>query len=240
MHRSRLIPPCAKLRPVRIAVVIPVRNEEDHVAAAVASARATELDGVEVLVVDGGSVDSTCERARAAGARVIASEPGRARQLQAGAGATEADAILFLHADTRLPERYAESIRRALADPEMVGGAFAFRFAESGLRLRIVEWGVRMRLALADLPYGDQGIFVRRAALTAVGGVPQVPIMEDLDLVRALQQRGRLALLPDPATTSARRYLERGIARSVLRNALALVARALGVERARIAAWYRQ
>ena len=220
--------------------MIPVRNEEDHIAEAVASARSAASNGVEVIVVDGGSVDSTCERARAAGAEVIASEPGRARQLQAGVTATDADAVLFLHADTRLPERYAESIRRALADPEVVGGAFAFRFAERGAGLRLVEWGVRMRLRLAKLPYGDQGLFARRATLQTVGGVPQVPIMEDLDLVRALQAAGRFALLDDTATTSARRYMRDGVARSVVRNALALVGRAIGIDRAKIAAWYRQ
>ena len=218
--------------------MIPARDEEDRIAAAVASARHGGASGVEVVVVDGGSRDSTCARARQAGARVVDSPPGRARQLQAGAEATDADAIVFLHADTKLPEDHAQAIREALSQPGIVAGAFALRFEEPDSALRVVEWGVRVRLRLARLPYGDQGIFVKRAALEAVGGVPQVPIMEDVDLVQALKREGRLALLDATASTSGRRYLERGVARTVALNTLALLARGLGLDRERIASWY--
>jgi rSAM/selenodomain-associated transferase 2 len=228
---------------VRIAVVIPTLREADHIQDAVRSARAP---GVEVIVADGGSRDATCERAREAGARVVASAPGRARQLQAGALATtDVEAILFLHADTQLPEGWTDAVVGALAVPGVAGGAFAFRFAErgTGLRfigLRFIEWGVRLRLALARLPYGDQAIFVRRDAFDAMGGVPQAPIMEDLDLVREIRRRGKLVLLPLAVWTSARRYRQRGILRTWLRNTAALTAWRLGVDRERLAAWYRR
>ena len=215
--------------------MIPTRDEADRIAHAIESARAP---GVQILVADAGSRDATRERALAAGAQVIPSEPGRARQLAAGARAADADVVLFLHADTRLPAGWADAVRRALSDPRVAGGAFAFSFAERSATLALVEWGVRLRLALARLPYGDQGIFVRRAALDAIGGVPQAPLMEDLDLVRALRAHGRLALLREPATTSARRYLERGVWRTVAKNAVALLGFWLGVDRARLAAWY--
>jgi rSAM/selenodomain-associated transferase 2 len=222
---------------VRIAVVIPALQEAGRIEAAVRSASAP---GVEVVVADGGSRDATRARAEAAGARVVVSEPGRARQLQAGArAAVHADALLFLHADTRLPDGYADQIRDALADPEVAGGAFAFRFDERTPGLRLVEWGVHVRTALAALPYGDQGIFVRRSVFDAIGGVPQVPIMEDVDLVRAVRRHGRLARLSAPAITSARRYREAGVARTVWRNTVAILARALGIDRARVASWYR-
>jgi len=217
--------------------VIPTLQEADRITHAIESARAP---GVEIIVADGGSRDATRERAAAAGARVVAAEAGRARQLAAGALAADADAIVLLHADTQLPPGWSDAVRGALADPAVAGGAFAFRFAERGLALRLVEWGVRVRLALARLPFGDQALFVRRSALDAIGGIPQAPIMEDLDLVRALRAQGRLALLPDAAVTSARRYLERGVWRTVVRNALALSAWALGLDRARVAAWYRR
>jgi hypothetical protein len=90
------------------------------------------------------------------------------------------------------------------------------------------------------MPYGDQALFVRRTALSAIGGVPQVPLMEDLDLVSALRRRGRLALLPQDAVTSARRHLAAGPWRTALRHNLAALAWALGVDRARIAAWVRR
>jgi rSAM/selenodomain-associated transferase 2 len=225
--------------PVRIAVVIPAQEEADRIAHAVESARAP---GVDIIVADAGSQDATRERAQLAGARVVSSEPGRARQLAAGAAAAapEVETLLFLHADTELPSGWADAVRAALLEPAVVGGAFAFRFAEPGAVLRWVEWGVRVRLWLARLPYGDQALFVRRRVLDAIGGVPQAPIMEDLDLVRAMKAHGRLALLPAAAVTSARRYLERGVLRTVLRNAGALLGWTLGLDRARIAAWYRR
>jgi len=221
---------------VRIAVVIPALQEAGRIEAAIRSASAP---GVEVVVADGGSRDGTPARAEAAGARVVFSEPGRARQLDVGARAAHADVLLFLHADTRLPDGYADQIRDALQDPDVAGGAFAFRFDERSPALRVVEWGVRVRTALAALPYGDQGIFVRRHVLEAIGGVPQVPIMEDLDLVRAVRRHGRLARLPAAAVTSARRYRQGGVARTVWRNTVAVAAFVLGIDRARVASWYR-
>lgn len=172
---------------------------------------------------------------------MVSCAPGRARQLAAGvAAAGHADVVLFLHADTHLPEGWAGQVRAALADPDVAGGAFAFRFRGEGLALRIVEGWVRVRLWLLRLPYGDQALFARRSALEAMGGVPQVPIMEDLDLVRGLRRQGRLVLLDTPAETSARHYQARGFARTVGRNLLALIAWRLGLDRERIAAWYRR
>jgi rSAM/selenodomain-associated transferase 2 len=223
---------------VRIAVVIPTLHEADRIQDAVRSALAP---GVEVIVADGGSRDATRVLAREAGAGVVASSPGRARQLQTGAEAAGgAEAILFLHADTRLPEGWATAVRNALEVPGVAGGAFGFHFAETGSGLRLLEWGVRLRLRLFRMPYGDQALFVRSRVLEDMGGVPRAPIMEDLDLVREIKRRGRLVLLPQSVSTSARRYLERGAARTWLRNAGALVAYALGVDRDRVARWYRR
>jgi len=222
---------------VKIAVVIPTLDEAEQVVGAIESAAAPE---VAVAVVDGGSRDGTPRRAAAAGARVIASGPGRARQLQTGVRETHGDAVVFLHADTRLPPGFADALRAALADPRVVGGAFRLRFDERRLRLRVIEWGARLRVALFRLPYGDQALFVRRSALEGIGGVPQAPIMEDLDLVKALRRRGRIASLRLPATTSARRYLRDGVFRTWLRNAAAAAAWMIGFDRRRVAAWYRR
>jgi rSAM/selenodomain-associated transferase 2 len=223
---------------VRIAVVIPTLHEAHRIQDAIRSARAP---GVEIIVADGGSGDATPGRAREAGARVVVSERGRARQLEAGVRAAGgADVLLFLHADTTLPPGFADALREALADPAVAGGAFGFRFDERRAWLCFVEWGVRLRLALARLPYGDQALFVRREVLEAIGGVPQAPIMEDLDLVAAMKRHGRLALLPVSAVTSARRYREHGVLRTVLRHAFALAAWKLGVDRERVARWYQR
>jgi rSAM/selenodomain-associated transferase 2 len=249
---------------VKLSVVIPALDEAERIEAAIQSARSarpepflepnsepsraparlSERDehpdtapAVEVIVADGGSLDDTAARAARAGARVVRTERGRARQLRDGILASSGDVVLMLHADTRLSPGWARAVCRALDDPGVVGGAFRLRFDERSPGLALVEWGARLRAALWQLPYGDQALFARRAALDAAGGIPQVPVMEDLDLVQALKRRGRLALLPLPALTSARRYREGGTARTWLRHQLALAARALGVDRARLASW---
>jgi len=222
---------------VKLSVVIPALDEADRVVAAIESARAA---GVEIVVADGGSWDATPELAAAAGARVVRSPASRAEQLAEGVRASCGDAILLLHADTRLPSGFERAIATALEDSRTIGGAFRMRFDETGWALRIIEWGVRLRVAIFGLPYGDQAIFVRRRTLDAIGGIPRAPIMEDLDLVKAIRGCGRLAMLDLSVTTSARRYRARGIARTLFRNAVATAAWRFDVDRRRIADWYHR
>ncbi len=228
---------------MRITVVIPAKNEAQRIEGTIASARDP---AVRIVVADGGSSDDTVLRARHSGATVVESAPGRARQLAAGAAEAEkhADAILFLHADTRLPLGFAAAVGAALSHPEVAGGAFGFRFDVDAARLspslRLVEWGARLRNRILGLPFGDQAIFLRCSDLDEMGGVPQSPLMEDLDLVRGIRRRGRLALLPVDAFTSPRRYLEQGVWRTVGAHFLAMLGYALGMDRERLAAWYRR
>ncbi len=220
-----------------ISVVIPALNEQQAIARALQS---TRLPGVERIVVDGGSTDGTDETARSLGAdRVLRTAAGRARQMDAGFRAASGEAILFLHADTRLDPGWRDALARVLADPAVAGGAFRLRFDSGRGAFRVFEAFVRVRARLLGLPFGDQGLFVRRKLLEELGGVPDVPIFEDLDLVRAIRRSGRLALLEVSATTSVRRYERNGLARQVLRNQVALLAFALGLRRDAVARWYR-
>lgn len=220
-----------------ISVVIPTLNEQPAVAAVLENTRGAR---VERIVVDGGSRDGTAEAARGAGAeQLLRSAPGRARQLEAGFRAAKGDVVLFLHADTRLDPGWADALRRGLEDPAAAGGAFRLRFDSPRVSLRWVEFWAHVRCRLAGLPYGDQGLFVRRAVLEAAGGIPTVPIFEDLDLARTIRRAGRLVLLPERAWTSARRYEQHGVFRLVLRNSVAVLAFAFGLDRERVARWYR-
>lgn len=233
---------------MQIAVVIPTLDEAPRIAETVrgvGAGGAGPREPIEVIVADGGSRDDTLERARAAGARVVRAAPGRAAQLAAGLAATAAEAVVFLHADTRLPSGWPDAVRRALARPGAVGGAFGFRFSREpdgrlSPSLALVELGARLRSSWLRLPYGDQAIFARRAALTAVGGVPQAPIMEDLDLVWALRRAGGFVLLREAVETSPRRYVEGGVLSTMLRNWIAAAAWTAGADRRRIARWYRR
>lgn len=219
---------------MKISVVIPAIDEAPRIAEAVRSVMRPE---VEVIVVEGGSRDETARLAREAGARVLESPRGRARQLRLGGERSTGEVVLFLHADTRLAVGWDEAVREALSDPLCAGGAFAFRFAERGWRERWIEAWVALRILFLRLPYGDQALFVRRDVLERMGGVPNVAMMEDLDLVNAIERAGRLRMLALPATTSSRRYLERGFFRTVFEHAVALVVWRLGLDRTRLARW---
>ena len=196
----------------RISVVIPARNEEATIAAALRSVR----DADEILVVDGGSSDRTIQVAMDRGARVMTTGAGRGRQQAEGAEQTAGEWILFLHADTRLGPGACAFMRNL--DERVKGGAFRLRFDSPRTRYRLMEVGVRLRTRVLRLPYGDQGIFCRRDAYLKAGGMPRLPVMEDVALVRALGRLGSLAFPAIDAVTSVRRYERRGTTRAVASN----------------------
>ena len=226
---------------MKLSVVIPALDEAERIETAIRGAFDPPLPGdataLEVIVVDGGSSDATARIAAGAGARVVRADRGRARQLAAGVRASDGDVLLFLHADTRLPSGWRAAVCDALRDDRIVGGAFRLCFDDRSAVFRFIEWGARWRARVWRFPYGDQALFVRRRALEAVGGIPDVVLMEDLDLVYRLKQHGRLALLAAPVVTSARRYRAGGPLRTMLRHWLAAAAWTLGVDRRRIAQW---
>lgn len=172
----------------------------------------------EVLVVDGGSDDGTAEAAAAVGLRVQAGCRGRAQQMNLGAEKTSGDLLLFLHADTLLPAGAEHMVEQTLADAGVALGAFGFRFDERGLRIGFVEFGARFRNVVRPTPFGDQGIFMRREVFEALGGFAPMPVMEDLELVERARRLGRIVVRLEPAVTSARRYMERGPLRLMLRH----------------------
>ncbi len=220
-----------------VSVVIPTLNEEAQLEQVF---RAILGPGLERIVVDGGSTDRTRALAERLGADcVLRALPGRARQLQAGYLAANAEWILFLHADTVLEDGWRGAMREAMRDPAVAGGAFRFGFQPRLWRYRWIEWGAELRCRWGGLPYGDQAIFVRRKVLDELGGVPDVPIFEDLDLAVGIRAAGRLALLRPHAWTSSRRYDRNGVFRTWLRNTAALFAFLWGVDRDRVARWYR-
>jgi rSAM/selenodomain-associated transferase 2 len=205
-----------------VSVVIPALDEEGSLPAAIRSVR----EATEVIVVDGGSRDRTREVAAAEGVRVLAAPRGRGRQLDAGARAAAGQWLVFLHADTRLEAGWAEALA-ALPD-DVVGGAFRLAVDSPRRAFRVVEAAVRVRVRLFKLPYGDQGLFVRREVYARLGGVPPLPLMEDVAFVARLRRTGRLAFPPVRAFTSPRRWERHGIVGATVRNWRLLALYALG------------
>lgn len=199
-----------------VAIVVPVLDEVE-VLAGLAEHLAATAPAAEVVVVDGGSADGSAREAERLGLRVIEAPRGRGPQMNAGAAATRAERLLFLHADTRLPEAATDCVVATLADPKVALGAFAFRFDRRGVRLGFVEGGARLRNRVAGVPYGDQALFLKRRVFEGLGGFRSGP-MEDLDLVLRARRTGRVVVRPEPAVTSARRYVERGPLRLMLRH----------------------
>jgi rSAM/selenodomain-associated transferase 2 len=220
-----------------LSVVIPALNEAATVCATLASI--PKSSDLEVIVVDGGSQDATVELARSFGVRVLASAKGRARQMNAGARAATGELLLFLHADTRLPEGFEASIRQALSQNGTAAGAFRLRLDAPLLGLRLIECLANWRSRHLQMPYGDQGIFLRAELFHALGGFADLSIMEDFELMQRLRQRGRVVTLPLAVVSSARRWQSLGVWKTTLMNQAAIVAYCWGVEPSRIAGWYK-
>lgn len=211
-----------------LSVVIPAIDEADRVGVAVASA--FSAGAAEVVVADGGSRDATREVAAWAGAIVVEAPRGRARQMNAGAACAAGDALLFLHADTSLPPGAAAAARRALGQPGVVAGAFTFTAVGAGAWDPVLIALGRLRSDLSGHPYGDQGLFLRARTFRALAGFPDLPVMEDWELVRRLRRLGRVVIVPEPAVTSAAGFAAHGVIRSGLANLAAIAGYRAGID----------
>ena len=147
--------------------------------------------------------------------------------------------LVFLHADTHLPEGYLIEIETILARPGVAAGAFRFQIDSSGWGFRLIETAANLRASLLSTPYGDQGLFLRSSTLRRLGGYREIPIMEDFELVRRLARSGKIVISPMPAPTSGRRWRRLGLVRTTLLNWIIVLAYWCGVSPVRLAGWYR-
>ncbi len=220
-----------------LSIIIPTLNEEMNLQATLDSVGATSQD-LEVILVDAGSNDRTVEIAKQRGCKVFVGNPGRARQMNAGAAIATGEHLLFLHGDTRLPADYRGEIERVLALP-VACGAFPLEIDARGLAMRMIESSVAFRSRILQLPYGDQALFFRSVDFYAQNGFKQIAIMEDYELVTRMRKTGRIGLASKPIITSARRWIKNGILRTTLVNQLCVVAYRLGFSDTTIARLYR-
>lgn len=226
------------MQAINLSVIIPVLNEADTIAQTLLS---LQTPGVEIILVDGGSTDNTVEIAQNRGVKVIFSpEPGRAMQMNTGANYASAETLLFLHADTQLPPNYPQQVKETLDQPQTVAGAFQLQINSNNWLLRLIEKGVNARSRFFQLPYGDQGIFLRKETFQTSGGFPILPIMEDFQFIKGLQKQGKIRLASASVLTSPRRWENLGVIRTTLINQMIIIGYFLGISPIKLKQWYRQ
>ena len=195
---------------------------------------------LEVIVVDGGSIDETAELAASREAKVIQSSPGKAIQMNTGAAAAAGEILVFLHADTLLPEGFSHQIVSALNQKGVAAGAFRLSINSPAARIRFIECMANLRSRFLRLPYGDQALFMKKSLFDEIGGFPEMQIMEDFILIGRLKRMGKIVIVPNAVATSPRRWLHLGVFKTWLINQLIIIAYYLGLPSERLTRIYRR
>ena len=224
---------------MNFSVIIPVLNERACVPRAIASIHAARTD-VEIIAVDGGSDDGSRQwLLQQPGVRLAESTRGKGPQQNAGARIATGEVLIFLHADCELPADAFERLEESFSNLGTVGGGFLVRFKEPRpASLHVLSFAMNLRLQILRRCFGDHALFVRRQTFDAIDGFPDWPLFEDYAFVRRMKRRGKFSVINSPITISARRFLERGVWRTVLLVAVLQVGFYLGVSPARLKRWF--
>jgi rSAM/selenodomain-associated transferase 2 len=218
-----------------VSIIIPTLNEAGCLAGTLSSLR--ERRPHEIIVVDGGSQDATCEVAGAAD-QLLHSPPGRARQMNLGAGHATGDILLFLHADCQLENGALEAVENCLSARQVVAGCFTMQVLAAGLLYRWMDAWATARVRLTGMIYGDQGLFLSRQRFEQLGGFPELSLMEDVFFSRLLNNHGRVVVVPKRVFVSPRRWQQAGLIRQTMRNWTLVGLAVGGVHPDRLARYY--
>jgi len=221
-----------------ISIIVPVLNEAQGISESLAALAPLRERGHEVIVVDGGSSDKTPDLARRAADRVVSAPRGRASQMNAGAALARGEVLVFLHADTRLPEAAGARILQGLAASGRAWGRFDVRIEGASVFLPVIAFFMNLRSRATGIATGDQAIFVRREAFERAGGFPPLELMEDIALSRSLKRVSRPLCLAEKAVTSGRRWERHGVLRTVFLMGWLRLAFFLGAAPASLARFY--
>lgn len=223
---------------MKLSVIVPVLNEASGIVACLETLQPLRRRGHEVIVVDGGSRDGTAEISKLFADRVCVTSRGRSRQMNVGARRANHEVLLFLHGDTLLPDQADGLITEAITKTGKVWGRFDVRLSGEHILLRLIEVLMNLRSRLSGIATGDQAIFVKREVFEAIGGYPEIDLMEDIALSKRLKEYSRPICLFQKVITSSRRWEEKGCLRTILLMWYLRLAYFLGADPNRLARFY--
>jgi len=226
---------------LRYSFIIPVYQEEEIINSTIDHLMHLEkIAAAEIVVADGDQERSTLRKISNVNVKKILCPKGRARQMNCGAAKSSGDILIFLHADTWLPENALKKIAAILEDKKIVGGAFDLAIDSESFAFRVIEKMASWRSRLTRIPYGDQAIFIRRDYFQSLGGFKDIPIMEDVELMQRIKRkRGKINILKDKIKTSPRRWETEGVVFCTLRNWFLITLYSLGAKPETLAKFYR-
>ena len=226
----------------KFSIVIPVLNEADRISSLISNLRMQSSENFyEIIVVDGDPQGTTVKVIHDSKVMSITADRGRARQMNAGAAIAGGEVLIFLHADTLLPPKALNKISGVLENEKYVGGAFSLGIDSDRLLLKYVAARASMRSRINRIPYGDQAIFIRKSYFDKIGGFKEIPLMEDVDLMRRIKKRGDIIyIFSDQVMTSPRRWEKEGIVYTTIRNQILVSLYFLGVGPEKLVKYYRR
>ena len=223
-----------------LSIIIPVLNEAGQINLTIEHLRRQNYkSSYEIIVVDGDPQGSTVENIHDKNVKIVITDKGRGRQMNAGASEASGEILLFLHADTTLPDNALGKISQTLKNHDYVGGAFDLKIDSDRLFLRYISVRASFRSRWNRIPYGDQAIFIRKKYFDKIGGYKEIPLMEDVDLMRRIKKdRKKISILHDKVITSARRWESDGVFFTTMRNQVLVRLFYLGISPNRLAKYY--
>ena len=229
------------MKRTKFSIVIPVLHESDRINSLIENIEGLTGDGShEVIVVDGSPTKDTIWAIDNENIIKLVSLKGRARQMNAGAAVAKGEILIFLHADTELPRNALRGINSAMAQGQYVGGAFELGIVSHKIKFKMLARWASLRCRLTGIPYGDQAIFIKRDYFKSLGGYKDIPLMEDVELMRRIKRRGgKICIVPEQVKTSPRRWEEEGFIYVNARNAFLFTSYIFGVSPEKLASFYK-
>ena len=229
------------MKKVKFSIIVPALHESNMINSLVEHLEGMELSrDAEIIVVDGNPNGDTIQAIGSDKVKKMVAPKGRARQMNAGASVAEGEILVFLHADTELPRNALRRIHSTISQGQYVGGAFQLGIDSHKLEFKILARWASIRCRLTGIPYGDQAIFIRSGYFKLLGGYKDIPLMEDVELMRRIRRRGdKICIVPEQVRTSPRRWEQEGFVYVNVRNAFLFCSYMLGVSPEKLASFYK-